>query len=257
MNERGEPAQRGRFAAAWDDYVRHAGPGGARWPGDEWGDEALWRRWFADLFVPYGVAGWERAIEIGQGSGKYTAMVLAAGHATVAALDVSPQFQAVCAQRLATEVAAGRLHLRTIDERDPDALAHAAAALGWTGRTDAVFSIDVLVHLTTTQIAALLLAATRALRPGGVFVGTFADATSDAGRHKLLQDVDRVVGAAGDPTTGCFHWTSPEIVRALASRCGYTVELCRTDPFHGRDGQFVLRFSDPAAAAAADRLRRR
>lgn len=259
MNEPEDSAgarERGRFAAAWDAYAQRAAPGTVRWPGDEWGDDALWQRWFADLFVPSGVAAWERAIEIGPGSGKYTEMVLAAGNAAVAALDVSPQFQAVCARRLAARVAAGRLHLRLIDERDPDAIANAAAALGWTGRTDAVFSIDVLVHLTTTQLAALLLAATRVLRPGGVFIGTFADATSEPGRVKLLRDIDRVVRAGGDPTTGCFHWTSPEIVRGLAVPCGYTVELCRTDPFHGRDGQFVLRFTDATAAAELDRLRR-
>lgn len=239
----------GRFASAWDQYVVTAPPGG-RWPGDEWGDEALWRTWFDRLFVAFGVAGWQRAMEVGQGSGKYTELVLAAGGATVAALDVSPRFQAVCAARLAAPIASGRLSLHLVDERDPHALAATAARLGWSGRTDAVYSIDTLVHLTTTQIASLLLEATSVLRPDGVFLGTFADATSVPGQDKLFADLERVMRSGGDPATGCFHWTSPAILAALARRCGYTVELCATDTFHGRDGLFVFRFTDAATAAA-------
>jgi SAM-dependent methyltransferase len=243
----GAGAGAGRFAAAWDSYVAGAPAPAGRWPGDEWGDATLWRAWFERLFEPFGVRQWQRAIEIGPGGGKYTERVLAAGPVTLAALDVSPAFQSVCAKRLAAPIAAGRLRQRLIDERDPDAVAGAAAELGWLGQVDAVFSIDTLVHLTTTQIAALLRSAVRALRPGGVFVGTFADATSQPGLGKLLADVDRVVRAGGDPATGCFHWTSPEILRGLAERCGYEVVLCDRDPRHGRDGHFVFRLAPPAS----------
>lgn len=245
-----------RFSSAWDRYVEAAAPRDGKWPGDEWGDAALWQAWFARLFEPFGVARWQRAIEIGQGSGKYTELVLGAGAARLLALDVSPQFQAACASRLADRVASGRLLLRQIDELDPDALGNAARAVGWHDGVDAVFSIDTLVHLTATQITALLLSAAQVLAVGGVFVGTFADATSALGQQKLIGDIDRVIRAGGDPTTGCFHWTSPEVIRALGGRCGYTVELCELDAMHRRDGQFVLRFRDPAAAAAANALRR-
>lgn len=247
---------RGKFASAWDQYVEQAPAGRVRWPGDEWGDEALWRTWFERLFVAFGVAQWQRAIEIGQGSGKYTEMVLRNSGATVVALDVSARFQSVCAQRLATDITAGRLLLRSIDERDAAPLPASVQDLGWGGLVDAVYSIDTFVHLTTTQIVALLMSATRVLRPGGLFVATFADATSAAGQAKLIADVDRVMRAVGDPSTGCFHWTSPEILRGLATRCGYAVELCATDTFHGRDGQCVFRYRDPQAAAAAHALRR-
>jgi hypothetical protein len=66
-----------------------------------------------------------------------------------------------------------------------------------------------------------------------------------------------VIRGGGDPRTGCFHWSSPDVIRALARRCGYTVELCDVDPMHHRDGHFVLRFTDAAAAAAANALRAR
>ncbi len=242
---------RAGFGAAWDDYARRTAPASGAWPGDEWGDEKLWSAWFRRLFEPFGVAGWKRAIEIGPGSGKYTSRVLAAGPCEVLALDVSEQFQSLCARRLAAEVAARRLHLKLIDERDPHALRAAARERGWLGGVDAVVSIDTLVHLTTTQIAMLLLDATEALRPGGVFIGTFADATSPAGRKKLVADIDRVVAAGGSPDTGCFHWTSPEAIRSLGRAFGYDVPLCELDPEHGRDGLFVLRFADATRAAEA------
>ena len=251
-----EPAgPRGSFAQAWDRYVAQSVPPTSAWPGDEWGDAAQWRALFDRLFVPHGVAGWQRALEIGPGGGKYTELVLRAGAAQVAALDVSAAFQRACVQRLSADVASGRLLPRLVDERDPDAVERVAAELGWTGRVDAVFSIDTLVHLTATQITALLLSATRALRLGGVFVGTFADATSARGQAKLLADLDRVLRAGGDPATGCFHWSAPAVLRALAGRLGYEVTLCGLDPHHERDGHFVFTFADPAAAAAAEALR--
>jgi SAM-dependent methyltransferase len=244
-------APEGGFASAWDDYAARARPPQGKWVGDEWGDEQLWTAWFARLFTPHDVKKWKRAIEIGQGSGKYTRLVLAAGDATVLALDVSEKLLEVCAKRLAAEVAAGRLKLKQIGERDPDALARAAREAGFERDVDAVYSIDTLVHLTTTQLAALLLSATEVLRPGGCFIGTFANATSEAGLDKLVADVDRVVRGGGAPSTGCFHWSSPEVIRALAQRFGYSVVLCDLDPEHRRDGHFVLRLADPAKAAAA------
>jgi SAM-dependent methyltransferase len=246
----------GSFASAWDAYVAGSNAPDGRWPGDEWGDEYLWNAWFERLFAAFGVDEWERAVEIGQGAGKYTERVLRGSSTQILALDVSPAFQELCKRRLAHDIAEGRLLLRQVDERDPDALARAVEAAGWTGHVDAVFSIDTLVHLTITQLTALLLGATKALRAGGLFIGTFANATSRRGQDKLLADIDRVMRAGGDPSTGCFHWSSPDLISALGIRCGYTVELCDADPAHERDGHFVLRFTDPAAAAEALASRR-
>jgi SAM-dependent methyltransferase len=246
----------GKFAAAWDDYAARSTPPAGQWPGDEWGDERLWSAWFRRLFEAHGVASWRRAIEIGQGSGKYTARVLvAAPQVELLAIDVSARFQKLCGERLAADVSSGRLHFALISEKESRAVAKEAARRGWSGTVDAVFSIDTLVHLTAHQLAALLLGATEALKPGGLFIGTFADGTSAAGLHKLVGDVERVVAAGGDPASGCFHWSSPQAITALAKFCGYAVVLCDVDPEHHRDGHFVLRFADAAAAAAARKLR--
>jgi hypothetical protein len=47
-----------------------------------------------------------------------------------------------------------------------------------------------------------------------------------------------------------FHWSSPEVMRALAEHFGFDVEVCDLDPYHRRDGHLVLRFARPAVAAA-------
>jgi len=248
-----EPAR--RFARAWDDYAARARPEAGHWPGDEWGDERLWSAWFRRLFEEQGVASWRRAIEIGPGAGKYTARVLAASEARLLALDVSERFRRLCEQRLHDWIERDRLRVHAIVECDPDPVARSWREAGWEGDVDAVFAIDTLVHLTVTQVAALLLSATSVLAPGGKFVGTFADATSEAGVRKLVADLDRVVRGGGDPATGCFHWSSPEIVRSLARHLGYEVVLCDLDPEHRRDGHFVLRFADAERAAAGRALR--
>ncbi len=246
----------GKFAAAWDDYAARSQPPPGGWPGDEWGDERLWSAWFRRLFEPCGVATWKHAIEVGPGAGKYTARVLAAAPAVeLLALDVSEQFQKLCRQRFAKEVTQGRVVLALIDERDANAVSRAATQQGWSGRVDALFSIDTLVHLTAHQLAALLLGATEVLQLGGWFIGTFADGTSANGLRKLVGDVPRVLAANSDPTTGCFDWSSPEAIRALAQYCGYDVVLCDLDPEHRRDGHFVLRYANATVAAAARALR--
>lgn len=243
------------FAASWDEYAGRSKPAAGKWPGDEWGSPNLWRAWFDRLFVPAGVEQWRRAVEIGQGGGKYTALVLESGRGEIAACDVSQRFLDVCAQRFATEIAAGRLRLRRIAEDDPRALQGVARELGWLGTVDAVYSIDTLVHVEFTAVAAYLCAATELLRPGGHLILTFADGTSDAGFKKLVGDIDRVVRDHGHPRTGCFRWVSPELIRTTATRLGFDVLICDLDPEHHRDGHLLARFADPARAAAARALR--
>jgi len=251
----GEGSQ-GRFANAWDRYVDDARRVGQVWPGDDWGDPVLWNAWFLRLLGDFGAATWQRVVEIGQGTGKYTSRVLAAGNAQLLACDVSERFLGLCRERLAEHVASGRLRTRLVDERDPFGIPNAVAAEGWTGAVDAVFSIDTFVHLTFTQVAAILLGTTSCLRPGGVMAFTYACGTSEPGRRKMIQDLDRVIRAGSEPTTGCFHWVSPELVRVTAEAMGYEVAICDVDPLHGRDGHFVGRLRDLDRARGMRELQR-
>lgn len=247
----------GGFANAWDRYVDDKQRDGQVWPGDDWGDRELWDRWFRRLLGDFGAGGWQRAVEVGQGTGKYTARVLAAGTREVLACDVSERFLALCRERLGEPAAQGRLHLARIDERDPDGVLGAARRQGWQGEVDAVYAIDTLVHLPFTQVAAVMLNAALVLREGGVLAFTFACGTSVPGLQKLVADLDRVIRAGSDPTTGCFHFVSPELVRAAAEAMGFAVAICDVDPCHGRDGHFVAHLQDRDRARACDALRRR
>lgn len=245
------------FASAWDRYVDAAKRGGQVWPGDDWGEASLWDAWFRRLLLDAGAANWARAVEVGQGTGKYTMRALVAGTREVLACDVSARFLALCGERLDEYVRAGRLHLRQIGERDPDGLRAAVRAHGWDGTVDAVFSIDTLVHLTFTQVVAVMLNAALCLSEGGVLAFTFACGTSMAGMTKLVGDLDRVIREGSDPSTGCFHFVSPEMVRGVAVAMGFDVVICDVDPLHGRDGHFVGRLRERARAVACDALRRR
>lgn len=239
------------FAASWDGYARQARATGQHWPGDDWGDAQLWQSWFARLFEPSGVRAWRRAVEIGQGTGKYTRLVLEAGPAELLACDVSRTFLDLCAERLAEHVRGQRLHLRHVASNDPTAVEAATRELGWLGRVDAVYSIDTLVHVPFTQIVAYLLQATVMLREGGRFIASFAHGTTDGGRAKLLGDLVRVVRGGGRPETGCFHWIAPELLTSTLSAIGYVVEVCDDDPFHRRDGHLVAILDDPDRAQNA------
>ena len=97
---------RNPYARYWDKYVERFFPrinarAGAQyeWPGDEWGGPEVWEGIHRQLLVPAGVQNWQRAVEIGPGSGKYTLQVLTDSQTVVRAYDVSAQFLKVCETR--------------------------------------------------------------------------------------------------------------------------------------------------------------
>ena len=51
------------FSESWDSYARSDLDRGVEWPGDDWGDEALWNGWFDRLFRGFGVDAWKRAVD--------------------------------------------------------------------------------------------------------------------------------------------------------------------------------------------------
>lgn len=65
------PRSKNTFGGAWDSYADRARAEGQEWPGDDWGSVELWDQWFDRLFVPNGVANWQRSVELGQGTGNY------------------------------------------------------------------------------------------------------------------------------------------------------------------------------------------
>src|SRR5438105_13282112 len=116
------------YARQWDAYVNAfpeisaATSRDLDWPGDEWGSPESWEQLYEELFVPAGVKDWQRAIEIGPGSGKYTVKVLADSRAIVRAYDVSAEFLKVCETRCTEASRENRLSLHLLSSRRADQL---------------------------------------------------------------------------------------------------------------------------------------
>jgi SAM-dependent methyltransferase len=246
-----ENKSRGLYAPVWDDYAetwtatfgdRHA------WPGDEWGDPASWAKTFDLLFRAAGVSGWQRAVEIGPGSGKYTIGVLENSPATVRAFDVSAKFLDVCRRRCEGWIRNERLSLHLLGIERADQMLVDLQAAGWRGVVDGFYSIDAMVHVDLQCVIAYMLTAGLVLRPGGKLILTLADATSELGFAKLVDDIRWHFPLQGQPSAK-FEWMSPDLVRSVLHRLGFTIDLLENT---GRDLYLVASLSDPDASSALE-----
>jgi len=210
----------------WDRYVDSGWPTvkevkeELEWPGDEWGDPDGWKRFFDAVFRPH-VDSWERAVEVGPGSGKYTSQVLE--HVPeVRAYDVSAKFLEVCRTRCAEAVASGRLDLRHLDSADPGFMLRDLQS--WRRTVDGFYSIDAMVHVDLQYVTAYLITAAAVLKPGGKLVMTFGTAVTDGGFAKLLEDVKRYWQSQG-AASGRFEWVSGSLMEDLLPRFGFDVDV--------------------------------
>jgi len=233
----------------WDRYVEQwksgEGAEALEWPGDEWGTPKLWDsllRWF---FAPAGVGGWERAVEIGQGSGKYTLGVLAASPATVRAYDVSPEFLRICEQRCGDMIEQGRLSLHLLDSPRPDQMLMDLEDCGWRRRVDGFYSIDSMVHVDLQELVVYLITAAAVLKPGGKLIVTLADVTEQPGFERMIANI-----AAGyhETSPGKFKWVGPDVTRSVLERLGFEIEVLF------QAGLYILVVASLARPEVADEL---
>jgi SAM-dependent methyltransferase len=233
----------------WDRYVKtwHQGEQGSGldWPGDEWGTPQYWDWLYEQLFLPSGVQGWERALEIGPGSGKYTLKVMADSAASLRAYDVSPQFLAVCEERCQDQLAEGRLSLHLLDSDRADQMLSELTECGWKRRLDGFFSIDAMVHVDLQDLIVYLLTAGAVLKPGGSLILTVANATTEIGFKKLVEDIAFYYR---NDVPGKFEWISPEIVESMLPRLGFRLERIITDGADPRSILFAATLAEPYLA---------
>lgn len=219
------------YGELWDRYVAESFPklqesdSRLTYPGEEWGNEQSWQRIFDKLFTPSGVAGWDAAIEIGGGGGKYTERVLRANDKVrVFGFDVSKNFLEATAQRLDDFVQAGRLTLTEIDPVAPDAMMTLIGQAGLTRRVDAMFSIDAMVHVDLQYLFTYWVNAAQVLKPGGRILMTLADPTTESGLQKITRDIRKFYKFQGRICPK-FEWLSEEIVRHTLGELGFEIEL--------------------------------
>jgi cyclopropane fatty-acyl-phospholipid synthase-like methyltransferase len=256
MSDERDNANSNIYAQMWDSYVLEwlqlydSGQlrGDLVWPGDEWGDTALWDSWFDTLFVPAGVGTWKRVVEIGPGSGKYTLRVLTKSHAEVRGYDVSERFMEVCQRRCAEWLNQDRLSLHLLEGNQPDELLVDLEEAGWRRKVDALFSLDSMVHVDLQYLIVYLVTASRTLRLGGALILSLADATSDAGFTYMLENIAWTYPRQGLPS-GKFEWLSPGLIMSVLQRLGFEVVHISNTP---RDLLLVASLVNPMASSSLE-----
>lgn len=234
------------YGADWDSYVqnhRHMaraeptnhGRTDLVYPGDEWGRPEEWRAFAHRFLRPYlPPHGGGTAVELGQGSGKYTLEILDLTRQVVC-FDVSQAFLDVAQQRLAEHIDSGHVALEKLGLKDCNEILHGLAARGLVGHVDLFFSIDAMVHVELHTLFAYLVTASHALKMDGHLVLTVASCTSAGGYQRLIEETPWYYGGGrpGHP----FYFLSPDIVRHLCRQLGFVVVQLE----EGRDISFAAR----------------
>lgn len=220
------------YGQSWDHYVAEVFDKMKRedsvFPGDEWGTPGWWDVCYKRLLERAGAPDWKHVIEIGPGSGKYTALLLERSPCSILAFDVSAEFMKVMETRLSEHVASKRLQTSLMSCDRADEMLSKIEEAGLRGQVDAFVSIDAMVHVDLQFLAAYFTTAAICLRPGGKLVMTLADATSAKGREKLLQDIRLYFPKQGS-TSLKFEFVSPDIVRSTLDALGFRIELLEHD----------------------------
>jgi len=223
----------------WDGYVQGwrngtDTPGLAR-PGDHWGTPHTWGLFFKSL-ITKNVHKGKKFIEIGQGSGKYTEMILNTYPGSeVVCYDVSGKFLEETASNLKKFVSDGRLHTVLLDNNYKTMITDIDKR-GWRGHIDCVCSFDAMVHVDMQYLAVYLLTAMETLKPGGVLAMTLADITTDRGFNHLISDLKHVYPFEGRACMQ-FRWQSKEMIVSVLNRLGFIVKFMK--PSIGGDMEMV------------------
>ncbi len=207
-----------------------------RWPGDEWGDQEFWNKVFDKLFVKHVPTESRFFVEIGPGSGKYSVLVLEEFRdAKLKCFDVSAEFLNVLKTRCQKHINEGGLEPILMDYNYRflyDNLEHSE----WIGKVDCLFSIDSMVHVDLQYLTAYWITAALALRIGGKLIMSLADATTDGGYAKLINDI-AVYFPLQEKMSSKFEWISPDLVQSVLGRLGF--EITASENLNNRDFLFV------------------
>jgi SAM-dependent methyltransferase len=218
------------YGEDWDEYVRHwrtyvkgeprsVTPESLAYPGDEWGRPEEWEALAERYLLPYVPPG-GMAVELGQGSGKYTLHVLR-NAARVVCFDVSRKFIGIAGERLAEARESGAVDFEHLEMRDCYEIRDALKARGLLGRIDLFFSVDAMVHVELHTLAAYFVNASLALSDGGHLVMTLATATTGLGFDRLMAETGWSYG--GMRPSHQFYFVSPELVRFVLEGLGFEI----------------------------------
>ncbi|MEM1049162.1 MAG: class I SAM-dependent methyltransferase [Pseudomonadota bacterium] len=204
---------------------------GQTWKAQSYDDNVRFVSVYGEAVLDWlGARPGERILDLGCGDGALTAQLAESG-ATLVGVDGAPDF------------------VRAARERGIDARLHDGHDLPFEDEFDAVFSNAALHWMTDPQ--AVLGGVTRALKPGGRFVGEFGGHGNVAAIVTAMRAVCRRYD--GDPALG-FPWyfPTPDAYSALLQEAGFVVDrishFARPTPLptgiHGWLGVFCQPFFD-------------
>jgi SAM-dependent methyltransferase len=233
-----------RYENSWDDYSKSWDKDvpGHSMLGEEWGNKELTLQVFAKHLQPH-LLGDTRALEVGPGGGKYSA--LAAPHCkALTCVDVSQEMLNRVKSRLNDDA---KLRTIKVDGMDVHQVPDESV--------DFAFSIDVFVHLDLEDVYAYLREFHRMLVPGGRLVLQLANFMTHNGWDLLHREAD--LNRAQFKQWGRINLISPEIARKLFEKARFEdieidTELVERDIFVV--GRKPLRKAEKEAPARVQRI---
>jgi SAM-dependent methyltransferase len=215
-------------------------------PGDEWGTEKEWERitnMYLKPCLPKDSNG--IAVEIGQGSGKYTLRV-ADSVSKIVCFDVSKKFIEIARSKLKEHIEQGTVFLEFLDLHNCYEIRDRIQKHDLIGKVDLFFSIDSMQHVELHTLFAYFINAAICLRIGGHMVITAGICTNDDGFERLLMEIPWCYG--GHRPSHQFYFLSKDIIWYCLERLGFEIVKHEED----RDILFVARKTQGAEEKVGD-----
>jgi len=207
-------------------------------PGDEWGTKKEWSRitnTYLKPLLPKDSNG--IAVEIGQGTGKYTLRVIDSV-SKIVCFDVSKKFIEIAESQLKDHIKQGTVFLEFLDLHNCYEIRDRLKKHDMIGKVDLFFSIDSMQHVELHTLFAYFVNAALCLKEGGYMVMTIGSCTNDDGFERLLMEIPWCYG--GHRPSHQFYFLSKDIILFCLDKTGFDVVTFE----EGRDILFVARKND-------------
>lgn len=222
------------YADDWDEYVKNSskysrmeptnkGRMDLIYPGDEWGTPEEWAVFsnrFLKPFLPDDLSG--IAVEIGQGSGKYT-LEIVDKTSQIICIDVSEEFMKIAKERLKSYSEQDRVHFELLKLQNCNEIVNLLRKRNLIGKIDLFFSIDSMVHVELHTLIAYFINAAKCLKVGGHMTMGVASCANNAGFARLLDETPWCYG--GMRPSHQFYFLSKDIIYLVLEKLGFEIVL--------------------------------
>lgn len=198
----------------WDNYVVAMKSNTKINPGDEWGNKDHWEILMNEIQSVVSISENRVFLEIGQGSGKYTKMILDRyPNSKVHCFDISSKYLDVARDVLKNYE--GRVTYNQLGNDVNEIIDRMKDQ-----RVDCFFSMDAMVHVDLQILISYMISARVVLKSEGKLIMTLADCLNTEGFRKLLQDAPAYYKLSGSPSTQ-FRWLSRDLVTGILNKVGF------------------------------------